>query len=207
MIRHKQTFQAVDDRRAGERFHDARTTAITRRTFAVQIGASGEVGQQAGRRRAGSAYDVRGVRIRHNQAVAVDFVGDSGHSRFQHAVREHIQRQRQILSRELGINVELRRQSNRHARFVEIFNVQSRTRRADETARTANVNGVPDLRTDNRELIVIVTIDFARKSQFVLKHHQCFVRDFADSQQIISHDYFLNKNYRIFPASRACFHA
>ena len=104
--------------------------------------------------------------------------------------------------------MELRRERNRHAGFVEVFNGQRRTRRADKATRPADVNGCADFRTNNRKLVIVIAINFAGKGQFVFQHHQCFIRNFADSQQIISHDiFFLNwiSGQRILPACRAAF--
>ena len=86
--------------------------------------------------------------------------------------------------------MELRRERNGYRSFVKIFDGQSGACSPDEATRFSNINCCADLGADNRELVIIVTVDFAGERQFVFKHHQCFVRDFADSQQIIGHDIF-----------------
>ena len=85
------------------------------------------------------------------------------------------------MSGELGINVELRGQSNWNAGFVEIFNIQCRAGSTDKTARLTDVNGVTNLCTNYGELVVIVTIYFRGESKFILQDHQRFVGDLGNS--------------------------
>ena len=91
------------------------------------------------------------------------------------------------MSSELGVNVELSAQSNGHAGFVEIFNVQGRAGSTNETARFTDVNGVTNLAADNSELVVIVAVNFRSESKFILQNHQRFVGDLGNREQIICH--------------------
>jgi len=125
---------------------------------AVQVSLGGQVGQQRRGGRASSANDVSGVQLGHGRTVKVNFVGYGGNGRLQHTVREHIQRQSQVLGGELGINVELGGQRDRHAGFVEIFNVQRRASCTDEATRTADVQCGTDFCTGNSELVIIVAL-------------------------------------------------
>ena len=91
----------------------------------------------------------------HRQTVKVDLVGHSRHSGFQHTVAEHIQAQGQVLSRELCVHMELCRQGNRHASFVEVFNVQSGASCTNKSPGSANVHGVANFGSNDSDIMLI----------------------------------------------------
>ena len=73
-VRIKQALQRVNNGCTGERFNDAGTATITRRTFSVKVSASGQVGDQTSRRRAGGANDVGGRILRHYQTITIHLI-------------------------------------------------------------------------------------------------------------------------------------
>ncbi len=124
--------------------------------------------------------DVRGVVLRHHEAIAVDLVRNRRDFRLQHAVGEHIEREGEVLRGELRRHLPLRGKRDGDRGLVQILDGERGAGCADEAAGAAHVDRGTDLRADYGELVVVGAINFRGEGKLVFEHHQSFVRDLAD---------------------------